>query len=442
MLSPVALYPAVDGFLQALGWIPHLSARLAVSQLVSTLLVSQSLRPADLMRASLSPPTVPARQRYERLTRAWLRPWLSPSLLTPVLVRAALVLTRIAPPPRGPEGAWVVVLDSVRCGPWEIFTLSLVWHGRALPLSWAILPYPWPKKQFTPTVCALIRHLAAAWPPDQPVHLVADRGFPSRELFATLRQVTWHWTVRLRATSYVTVNGVSCWAKDLLNGAARERWQAWPACYGKGASACPGTLVIGQGLAVVPWHQRTPGSLRHRAARQAARLRHLATKHPGRRPDASAQTDAWVILFTSQTHALATARTYRLRWTTEGTYRDGQGGWDGRHGWGIEETLSRQTKSVVVERMVGLWALATLLQTWIGAQTLCPTASPLLKAHLRQWATSPRLSLWARGHFAFTDPRGFLDEWLLQTLRDGATDLRASGLLSPTTNHHLQQEVA
>src|SRR5207249_6182616 len=47
-----------------------------------------------------------------------------------------------------------------------------------------------------PTVCALIRQVAAAWSTERPVHLVADRGFPSRPLLLTLRQVHWGWTLR------------------------------------------------------------------------------------------------------------------------------------------------------------------------------------------------------------------------------------------------------
>src|SRR5712675_437576 len=78
-------------------------------------------------------------------------------------------------------------------------------HGRVLPVGWAVLPYPWPKGRFTPTVCALIRQVAAVWPAERPVHLVADRGFPSRQFLWTLCQVRWGWTVRLRATHRVTL---------------------------------------------------------------------------------------------------------------------------------------------------------------------------------------------------------------------------------------------
>src|SRR5215204_3806875 len=110
-------------------------------------------------------------------------------------LRAAVALVA----PEGPgatAGLRHLALDSVRCGPWEVFTLGLVWQGRVLPVGWAVLPYPWPKRQFTPTVCALVRQVAQAWPAATPApHLVADRAFPSRRLFGTLQAVGWGWTI-------------------------------------------------------------------------------------------------------------------------------------------------------------------------------------------------------------------------------------------------------
>src|SRR3989442_3490899 len=200
MLSPAEVYPLVQDWLHAMGVVPHRTAGAALAQLVTALLVGQSLRPSALMRALLSPSAVPARQRYKRVARAWERRWLTPGWLTPRLVRAALALA-----PADRDGETHLALDSVRCGAWEVFTVGVVWHGRVLPVGWAVLPYPWPKGRFTPTVCALIRQVAAVWPAERPVHLVADRGFPSRLFLLTLRQVRWGWTVRLRATHSVSV---------------------------------------------------------------------------------------------------------------------------------------------------------------------------------------------------------------------------------------------
>src|SRR5438132_589192 len=271
--SAAELYPLIEAWIQALPAASpmHATALSALAHLVTALLVGQSLRPTALMRALLSPVPVPARQRYKRVARAWTRPWLSPAWLVPRLVPAALALV---PPER--DGVTHLALDSVRCGGWEVFTLGVVWHGRVLPVGWAVLPYPWPKGRFTPTVCALIRQVAAVWPAERPVHLVADRGFPSRQFLWTLRQVRWGWTVRLRATHRVMVAGQVQSVRALVAAASAEGWTAQTAQYGHGPQALPGVLVIGQGLAVLPWHQRGPASVQQRLAQHGRRQAHLA----------------------------------------------------------------------------------------------------------------------------------------------------------------------
>ena len=415
MPSPVELYPLVVVWLQALELTPHPTALVALAQLVTALLAHQSLRPSALMRALLSPMDVPAAQRYKRVRRAWDREWLTPAWLTPRLVRAVLAL--LAPP-----SGWTVhlALDSVRCGSWEVFTLGVVWCGRVLPVGWAVLPYPWPKQRFTPTVCALLRQVAAAWPADVPAHLVADRAFPSRPLFGTLRTLGWGWTIRLQARSSVTVGGQCQRARARLAGARVGVWTLAAGAFGSGPQAVPGRLVVGRGLVVLPAHQRTDGSLRHRATQFARRRQHLATKHRRQAPDASQETDAWVILFTSHTTTPAASGSYRLRWATEGSYRDAQGGWDGQHGWDLEPVLARARTAAHVERVVGLWALGALLQTWVGHQIGLTSVPTPVASVVAQWTTTGRLSVWARGRFAFQDRSGHLRVWLIATLTAGA----------------------
>jgi hypothetical protein len=159
------------------------------------------------MRALLSPQPVPARQRYKRVARAWTCPWLSPTWLSPRSIRAVLALVPPDPPGRPTAGLTHLALASVRCGPWEVFTLGVIWHGRVLPVGWAVVAYPWPMGQCTPTVLGLVRQVAAARPEQRPVHLVADRAFPSRALFGLLHRLHWRWTVRLQATSWVRLDG-------------------------------------------------------------------------------------------------------------------------------------------------------------------------------------------------------------------------------------------
>jgi Transposase DDE domain len=430
MPSSADLYPLVLDWLRSVFAVapPPSAAQSALAHLVTAVLLSQRLRPSALMRALLSPVPVPARQRYKRLARAWTRPWLAPAALTPHLVRAVLALV-----PPDADGRTHLALDSVRCGRWEVFTLGVLWHGRALIVGWAVLPYPWPKGQFTPTVCTLVRRVAASWPAARPAHLVADRGFPSRRLFRTLRQVRWGWTLRLQARTPVTVGGQAQDVRALLDTARPESWTARRGTYGTGPRAPSGTLVIGRGLPVVPWHQRGPASQAARARQHAERQRYLRRKHRAKRghSDNSCETDAWVVLFSSHPTWLAAVRSYKRRWAIEGSYRDAQGGWDGRHGWDLERTLARRSDAAVVERVVGLWALGALLQTWVGAQTTGAGMPIAVQEMVGEWTTTGRVSVWARGQFALTDPSGRRTDWLEQTLRRGAAAVAAAPTPTP-----------
>jgi hypothetical protein len=431
MLSPQELYPLVVSWLQASRLVPQATALAALAQLVTALLVGQSLRSSALMRALLSPQPVPARQRYKRVARAWQRPWLTPARLTPGLVRAALAL--VPPDPAGGRTAGLthLALDSVRCGPWEVFTLGVVWAGRVLPVGWAVLPYPWPTGRFTPTVCALLRQVAAAWPAGRAAHLVADRAFPSRALFQTLRAVGWGWTVRLQARHWVTVRGQLQQVRAQLAGGPPTGWTCQAAHYGRAGCGLAGSLVRGRGLVVLPVHQRGPASLRRRAQQWARRQQHLASKHPGPAARGALAADAWVVLFSSHADWLAATDSYRRRWAIEGSYRDAQGGWDGQHGWDLEAVLAAVPDAGRVERVVGLWALGALLQTWVGVAVGQPSAPPAVRAVLGQWTTSGRLSVWARGRFALTEPSGRLRAWLCAILQAGAERLAAGPLRPP-----------
>ena len=117
---------------------------------------------------------------------------------------------------------------------------------------------------------------------------------------------------------------------------------------------------------------------------------------------------------------------------TEGSYRDAQSGWDGQHGWDLEVALARLSDALVVERVVGLWALGALVQTWVGHRLGQPSAAAPVPLLRREWTTTGRLSVWARGQFALTDPSGRLRPWLRQILTAGACRLAAV----PLPVHH------
>jgi hypothetical protein len=422
MLLPDQLYPLVLTWIEALAVCPHRTGRAALAQLVTALLTSQSLRRTAMMRALLSPQPVPARQRYRRVARLLDSPWLSPAWLPPGLVRAALALVAPDAPGWPTAGLTHLALDSVRCGRWEIFTLGVVWHGRVLPVGWAVLPYPWPKGTFRPTVCALLRQVGACWPAERPAHLLADRAFPSYALFAALRAAGWGWTVRLQARHWVSVAGATQQARAWVAVAQEGSWAARAGAYGSGSKAGAGTLVIGRGLLVLPTHQATDGSLRHRARRLGQRQQHAASKNQRR----TAEHDRWVILFSTHPAARGAQASYRRRWPTEGSYRDAQSGWDGQHGWDLPRVAAALPTAEAVARLVGLWALGTLLQSWVGHQAGQGTAPPPVPGIVAQWTVTGRLSVWARGQLALTEPSGQLAAWLRDTLAVGAQQVAAA----------------
>jgi len=412
------LYPLLEGWLAALGVAPHRTGRAALAHLLTALLVAQSLQPTRLLRALLSPLAVPARQRYTRLQRLLASPWLTPAWLTPQLVRGALALQS--------REAATLALDSVRTGPWDSFTVGLCGHARTQLLAWLVLPFPWPKGAVPRTVRALLAQLAACWPAWAPrPHLVADRLFASYALLAQLGPLRWGYTLRLRANQIVTVDGVARRVRALLQELPPEGWTLVEAAYGQGPRAVPGRLVIGRGLPVLAWHQRDGGSARARQRRQRARA-HDAGYGRKDRPTAAAETDGWVVLFTTEPTVLGALRRYGQRYGAEGSYRDLQSGWDGRHGWDLEPVATRQATAARVAALLSLCALGQLVQHWVGSQVEHPAAAGPARWLAHAWTVHGRLSVWARGRLVFELRDHQLAGWLTATLQQGTAALQAA----------------
>jgi hypothetical protein len=370
----------------------------AMRDLVWALLRAQSLHPADLARALPDLQTRRARQALRRVRRSLGRAALGSTALTPLLLRAALRLI--------PAAELLLVLDSTRCRRWELFTLGLGFHGRVLPIAWALLPYPWPKGQFTPTVVALLDATLAHWPVERPLHLVADRGFPSLKFFACLArwqtQLALGATIRLRAGDWVRrPDGAAVKVADLEADLALDQWRVLPACYqqrGRGGPAM--TLVVGRGEPEVPRHQRGPADTARRAARAAARLAYLRSK---RQPHAAATDRVWALLTTAPTAGEAVAY-YRQRFPTEPTYRD-------LKSWELEAVAGQETSATHLDGLVGLAALGYLLQAALGAAA-GQTDDASARARQAQWSTTDRLSVFWRGRQVLHDRAHDWQPWL------------------------------
>lgn len=396
------VYPLLALLLQSIVGPLHASSHAALTALVWALLAAQSLHPADLARALPALRTAKARQAFRRVRRVLGRAVLRSTLLTPLLVRAVL---RVVPDP-----AMTLVLDSTRCRRWELFTLGVRLHGRVLLVAWALLPYPWPPKQVTPTVVALLDRTLACWPADRPVHLVADRGFPSLPLFRCLER--WRtspplaYTIRLRAGDGVHLAaGRTVPVGALLAQGRPGTWTTIPAAYHARHGASPAALlVVGRGQPVIPAHQRGPADTARRHARQARRAAHLRSKG---HPHAVATDRVWALLSTAPI-AQAAVEHDTERFSTEGTYRD-------LKAWGLEAVAAHETDPLPLEGLVGLAALAYLVQAALGTAAGCTGDGPA-QARQHLWSTTDRLSSFWRGRQVLHDRAHDWTTWLGTTL--------------------------
>jgi hypothetical protein len=384
--------------------------------LLATLLVAQDLRPSAVIRILPAPCARAARHRFSSVRRALHRPGLTSGALSPFLIRAALAWVQqagLAPPPGAP---WLLALDSVRCGPWEVFTIGLVVPGRAIPVTWAVLPYPWPRGRFRPTVDALVARLLRSWPAETRVCLLADRAFPAKSFFRTLQQAGADWTVRLQARHAVTLGDGQCRRVGLLLDAADPTAiTIQRVTFGAGAEAVSGWMVIaGRALGVVPPHQRGPASLAERARKGARRRKHQEHKRAGTSQGAS--RDEWLVLFTTALDPLVAVAQYGQRWAIEGTYRDGQGGWDGQHGWHFDRVVGRCTQDTEVDARVGFWALGARVQIGLGLGLSAADAPTAVREALQGWATTDRMSWWWRGRCALESPERAITTWITEYL--------------------------
>jgi hypothetical protein len=426
MLTPDTLYPLLERLLQAGLLISHATARAQVAQLLATLLVAQDLRPSALIRTLPAPCARAARQRYARVRRAARRPRLTSGVLTPFLIRAALSwMTCRGHRPDGGE-PWILALDSVRCGRWEIFTIGLGQPGRALPLAWSVLPYPWPRGQFRPVVDALVARVLHCWPPGTPMCLLADRAFPAKSFFRALRQGGADFAVRLQARHAVTLAGGTCCRVGLLLDAADPtKVTCEPATFGAGADGVSGYLVIaGRALVGIPPHQRGPASRAAVARRGARRRQQQDHKRAG--TNQGARRDEWIVLFTTRPDELEALRLYGQRWAIEGTYRDLQGGWDGQHGWHGDTVIARWETAEAVDALIGLWALATLVQVGLGLGMQAADAPAAVRTAACGWATTRRMSWWWRGRCALQSPDRRIQRWMRAELNAMAAVLESA----------------
>lgn len=397
----------------------HATVVKTVGWAVVCLLVAQRLNPAALARALPMEQAGTGRNRLRRVQR-WRegRP-LDRGHLAPWLVRAALAIV--------PAGQTIVVaLDTTRTGQWEVFMAGIVFRHRVLPIAWAVMPYPWPKGRFRQTTMTLVEELQAAFPHGWAWELVADRGFPSAQLFAVLSCKLSSFTIRLRLISWVEIKGVYAQVKDHLQTGRIRPGERVRATLGSGRQGQPPTaawVVANQAVAQLPKHKQNNGTQREQARRHKAKVHHLENKGAKSKPPseiAKKYSQTWV-LFTTAASVQTAVTHYAMRMSIEETFRD----W--HHGWKVRQAVQGLSQEAHVNRTVGIVVVAYRLQMELG---LALSQSAEGKLRRAQWTVTDRVSLFWCGQRLFSDPGYDWAPWL---------ERQWQHLITPNMAYELQQ---
>jgi Transposase DDE domain len=237
---------------------------------------------------------------------------------------------------------------------------------------------------------------------------VADRGFPSAQLFGQLGAQQTDWTVRLRLNDWVEVADVYAMVAQHLDAGRLRPGERVRATIGRGTPEQPRVsawIVVNETLPVPPSHKRNAGTERERAARAKERARHRANK--GRKssaPSATAQRYAqtWV-LFTTAPTVQAAVEQYAARMAIEQTFRD----W--HHGWGLRAVAASLPTAEAVRRLVGIVCLAYRLQVELGLRFSQDGQGQRRRA---QWTVTDRVSYFWCGQHVIHDPGADWSGWL------------------------------
>ena len=214
---------------------------------------------------------------------------------------------------------WYIALDTTVLSPFVLIRASLIYRGRALPLTWRVLRHPSAQVSFD-AYHPVLEQLCALVPPGQRVPLLADRGFAHERLLLYLRERHFQFRVRLPGDTLIQLEASSRDANVSL--------------------LCP---PVGQA----------------RFVQQAALFGtafgpvSLALATPFEHPD-----DPWYVA-SSEPSSEATLQEYALRFDIEESFRDDKSG-------GFQLQSSRLATPDALERLLLVLAMATLYLTSLG----------------------------------------------------------------------------
>ena len=143
---------------------------------------------------------VPCRGQYaqsrQRRIRRWLgNPRINVHRLYKPIIQAALATWE--------DPCLYLSLDTTLFGEeYCLIRLAVIHRGRALPLSWRVLEHSSATVAFN-EYQVMLTQAARYLPPGAAVILLADRGFVHTEAMSVLRQMGWHYRIRLKGNTWL-----------------------------------------------------------------------------------------------------------------------------------------------------------------------------------------------------------------------------------------------
>jgi hypothetical protein len=141
-----------------------------------------------------------------------------------------------------------VALDTTQVTPHLVIArTAVVYRGRAVPLAWQVF-----NRQSVMLALAqytgLLRYTAQLLPSGVPIVVLGDRGFRDVGLMRLLRQLNWHFRLRLAENEAVSVRGAVAYASHALE------TQALPSPFFATSSSHGSTLWPSQSGTRLGWH--------------------------------------------------------------------------------------------------------------------------------------------------------------------------------------------
>ena len=249
-------------------------------------------------------------------TQIALRRWLSDERVSPATAYAPLVQAVLAD---WPAETLLVIVDLTALKDRLIrLQVSLAYHGRCVPLSWAVYPasgVPTGTTWLTLFTDALAA-AQAVLPAGRPVVVVLDRGFTSPAVWDAVCAQGWHPVLRaLRTVHLRTIQGTEQELGTLLGDE-------------------PGLVALAGGVfKKAGWRPATVTAIRQ-----------------------DGMAESWLLL-SDLPAGLARATEYAIRMHIEQSFRDEKG-----HGWQWEQSritdLTRASHLLLVLHLASLWCLS------------------------------------------------------------------------------------